>query len=51
MHHANYLHELVPGAHLTVLPHRGQMPPYTAPEAVVEAIERAITQSGTPGND
>ena len=44
--HAYALARDIPGARLTVLPGVGHMPHWSAPEAVVEAIERVVVRSG-----
>ena len=44
--HAYGLARDIPGARLTVLPGVGHMPHWSAPEAVVEAIERVVVRSG-----
>jgi len=43
--HAYALARDIPGARLTVLPGVGHMPHWSAPEAVIEAIERVVIRS------
>jgi pimeloyl-ACP methyl ester carboxylesterase len=44
--HSEPLSRQVPGAALTVLPGIGHMPQHVAPDAVVDAIDRAATRAG-----
>lgn len=44
--HARVLMQDVPNGALTVLPGQGHMPQHTAPQAVVDAIDRAATRAG-----
>jgi len=44
--HAYGLARDIPGARLTILPGVGHMPHWSAPQAVVEAIERVVIRSG-----
>ena len=45
--HAYALARDIPGARLTVLPGIGHMPHWSAPEAVVAAIERVVIRCGS----
>jgi pimeloyl-ACP methyl ester carboxylesterase len=43
--HAYALARDIPGARLTILPGTGHMPQWSAPEAVIEAIDRVVVRS------
>ncbi len=46
--HSRQLHAAAPGSELIVLPGAGHLLPYTRPDAVIDAIDRAITKTAMP---
>lgn len=46
--HSQQLHAAAPNSELIVLPGAGHLLPYSRPEAVIDAIDRAIMRTATP---